>query len=108
VLMQGLGKLKQYNDLIGTRTRDLPACNIAPKPCTLPRAPQSKVSKQCIRTAEERTGSVLLDKRSEPPAPRRKSERDRTLTEEYADFRFYAGTRMGMSPCTAEPTDKHA
>jgi hypothetical protein len=28
-------------DLIGTRTRDLPACSIVPQPTTLPRAPKS-------------------------------------------------------------------
>jgi hypothetical protein len=27
---QGLGKLKQFNNLIGTRARDLPACNVVP------------------------------------------------------------------------------
>jgi hypothetical protein len=28
---EGLGTLKKYNDLIGTRNRVLPACNIAPQ-----------------------------------------------------------------------------
>jgi hypothetical protein len=32
------GKLKNCNDLIGNRTRDLPACSVAPQPTTLPRA----------------------------------------------------------------------
>jgi hypothetical protein len=32
--------LDQLNDLIGIRTRDLPACNIVPQPTTLPRAPR--------------------------------------------------------------------
>jgi hypothetical protein len=33
VRLEGLGKLKT-NDLIGTRTRDLPACSIVPQPAT--------------------------------------------------------------------------
>jgi hypothetical protein len=33
----GLGKLKQFNDLIRIRTRDLLACSIAPQPSMLPR-----------------------------------------------------------------------
>jgi hypothetical protein len=37
VLLDELGKLKIH--LIGTRTRDLPACSIVPQPTTLPRAP---------------------------------------------------------------------
>jgi hypothetical protein len=36
VRLEGLGKLKTSNDLIGTRSRDLPACSIAPQPATLP------------------------------------------------------------------------
>jgi hypothetical protein len=28
VCLEGLGKQKKYNDLIGNRTRDLPACRI--------------------------------------------------------------------------------
>jgi hypothetical protein len=32
-----LGKLKKSNDLIGNRTRDLPACSIVPQPTKLPR-----------------------------------------------------------------------
>jgi hypothetical protein len=30
VRLEGLGQLKIYNDLIGNRTRDLPACSIMP------------------------------------------------------------------------------
>jgi hypothetical protein len=37
--LEGLGKLKKINDVIGTRTRDLPACSIAPQPSTLARVP---------------------------------------------------------------------
>jgi hypothetical protein len=39
VRLEGLGKLKKKIHLIGTRTRDLPACTIVPQPTTLPRAP---------------------------------------------------------------------
>jgi hypothetical protein len=37
--LEGTGKLKIFNDLIGTRTRYLPACSIVPQPTTLPRDP---------------------------------------------------------------------
>jgi hypothetical protein len=37
--MEGLGKLKKYNNLIGIRTRDLLACSEVPHPTTLPSAP---------------------------------------------------------------------
>jgi hypothetical protein len=33
--------IEKSNDLIGNRTRDLPACSIVPQPTTLPRAPDS-------------------------------------------------------------------
>jgi hypothetical protein len=39
VRTEGLGKEKNFNDLIGTRTSDLPSYNIAPQPSTLPLAP---------------------------------------------------------------------
>jgi hypothetical protein len=35
--VEGLGQLKTLNDLIGIRTRDLPACTIVSQPTTLPR-----------------------------------------------------------------------
>jgi hypothetical protein len=34
VLLEGFGKLKELSDFMGTRTRDLPACIIAPEPCS--------------------------------------------------------------------------
>jgi hypothetical protein len=40
VRLKGLVKLKKNHDLIGPRTRDLPACSIVPQPITLPRAPK--------------------------------------------------------------------
>jgi hypothetical protein len=39
VRLQGLGKLKKFNDLIGNRTRDLPAYTIIPQTTTLPGEP---------------------------------------------------------------------
>jgi hypothetical protein len=39
VRLEGLGKLKKSNDLIGNRTGDLPACSIVLQPTTLQRAP---------------------------------------------------------------------
>jgi hypothetical protein len=41
--LEGLDQLKKIH-LIGTWTRDLPACNIVPQPTTLPRAPGKKCS----------------------------------------------------------------
>jgi hypothetical protein len=42
VRLEGLGKLKKKIHLIGTRTRDLPACSsIVPQSTTLPRAPDN-------------------------------------------------------------------
>jgi hypothetical protein len=35
VLLEGFGKLKKFNNLIGNRTRDLAACSIVPQPTTL-------------------------------------------------------------------------
>jgi hypothetical protein len=40
VWLEGLSKLKKkFNDLVGTRTRDLLICSIVPQPTTLSRAP---------------------------------------------------------------------
>jgi hypothetical protein len=39
VQLEGLGKLKKSNNLIGIRTSDLLACSIVPQPNTLSRAP---------------------------------------------------------------------
>jgi hypothetical protein len=36
VRLEVLGKSKKNNDLIGTRTRDIPACSIVPQQTTLP------------------------------------------------------------------------
>jgi hypothetical protein len=36
--------MKNSNDTIGNRTRDLPACSAVPQPTALPRAPLSVVS----------------------------------------------------------------
>jgi hypothetical protein len=37
--LEGLGKLKISNDIIGNRTHNLPVCSIVPQPATLPHAP---------------------------------------------------------------------
>jgi hypothetical protein len=39
VRLEGLGQLKKFSDLIGNRSRDLPACSVLPQPSTLPRTP---------------------------------------------------------------------
>jgi hypothetical protein len=40
---EGLHRLKKCNDLRGTRTRDIPACSIAPQPSTLPRGTSAAI-----------------------------------------------------------------
>jgi hypothetical protein len=42
VRLEELGKLKKIH-LIGTRTRDRPACSIVPQPTTLPRDPDELI-----------------------------------------------------------------
>jgi hypothetical protein len=46
VRLEGLDKLKKKIHLIGTQSRDLPACSIVPEPTTLPRAPFFSCIKQ--------------------------------------------------------------
>jgi hypothetical protein len=41
--LEGLGRLKTSKHNIGTRTRDLPACNIAPQPTMLPHREYTKI-----------------------------------------------------------------
>jgi hypothetical protein len=53
VRLEGLGKLKNINDLIGTRTRDIPVCSIVPQPSTLPRPSRVK-SKGSIKYIQEK------------------------------------------------------
>jgi hypothetical protein len=62
VRLEGLGKLKKSNDLIGNRTRDLPACSILPQTTTLPRAPLSEVAvpQTSWETAEKHDISVKM------------------------------------------------
>jgi hypothetical protein len=38
VQLEGLGRLKKFNDLIGSQTDDFPVCSIVPRPTTLPHA----------------------------------------------------------------------
>jgi hypothetical protein len=45
VRLEGLGKLKNINDHIGSRTRDLPACSIVPQQTALPRAQKCTLAK---------------------------------------------------------------
>jgi hypothetical protein len=42
--LEGLGQLKKSNDLIGIRSRDLPACSIVSQPTTIPRAPAEGIN----------------------------------------------------------------
>jgi hypothetical protein len=37
--------IEKFNDLIGKRTHDLPACNIVPQPTTLPHTPTILLSR---------------------------------------------------------------
>jgi hypothetical protein len=45
--------MKKFH-LIGTRTRDLPACSIVPQPTTLPRAPEKRYRRR--KMERERKG----------------------------------------------------
>jgi hypothetical protein len=47
--------IDKSSDLIGNRTRDLPACSIVPQPTTLPRAPYSKIIILFIVTQQSET-----------------------------------------------------
>jgi hypothetical protein len=49
VRLEVLGQLKKTNDLIGIRTRDLPACSIVPQPTTLLHTPQGTVNTDFIK-----------------------------------------------------------
>jgi hypothetical protein len=42
VRLEVLGKLRKFNGLVGTRTRDRQACSIVPQSTTLPSAPLKK------------------------------------------------------------------
>jgi hypothetical protein len=50
--LEGSGKLKKFNDLIGNRTGDLPACSIVPQPTMLPYA-------QLINVADKKQVFIL-------------------------------------------------
>jgi hypothetical protein len=50
VRLEGLGKLKIFTDLIGTRTRELAACSIVLQPSTLRRVPTTTCYHIDIRT----------------------------------------------------------
>jgi hypothetical protein len=49
VQLEGFMSIEKSNDLIGNRTRDLPACSIVPQPTTLPLARRNKISTINIR-----------------------------------------------------------
>jgi hypothetical protein len=46
-----LGELKISNDLVGNRTRELPACSIVPEPTTLPRAPSQNAVAEAVEAS---------------------------------------------------------
>jgi hypothetical protein len=48
VRLEVLGKSKNFNDLIGNRTRDLPACSIVFQPITLPRVANNVLVSSCL------------------------------------------------------------
>jgi hypothetical protein len=54
VRLEGLSQLKKRsNDLIGNRTRDLPACSIVSQPTTLPHARHPNgISKEATKKTE--------------------------------------------------------
>jgi hypothetical protein len=60
VRLEGFDKLKKFNDVIGTRARDLPACSIAPQQSTLPRVVMQAIFTSRTRDATENAGSPAL------------------------------------------------
>jgi hypothetical protein len=58
---EGLGKLKKIS-LIGTRTRDLPACSIVPQPTTLSRAPHTQI--RVAMELEKNVGIVFIKRQT--------------------------------------------
>jgi hypothetical protein len=52
VRLEGLGKLKKYNDLIENRTHDLPVCSTVPERTTVPRAPPATHSSVNLTVSE--------------------------------------------------------
>jgi hypothetical protein len=54
--LEGLGKLKNSTDLIGNRTRDLPACSIVPQQITLTLAPNI----QLVTTLSKRNAKLKV------------------------------------------------
>jgi hypothetical protein len=61
VRLDGLGKLKKSNDLIGNRNRDLPACSVVPQITTLPHAPTLSFNENLIRRCKERISETSLE-----------------------------------------------
>jgi hypothetical protein len=57
VRLEGLGKLKKSNDLIGIRTRDLPACNIVLEATALPLALEKVEKENPNKRNEGKNGS---------------------------------------------------
>jgi hypothetical protein len=53
----GAGRIQSIEKihLIGTRTRELPACSVVPQPTTLPRAPEMNSHKSCYDVANDIT-----------------------------------------------------
>jgi hypothetical protein len=62
VRLEGLGKLKDSDDVFGIRTRVLPACSIAPQPSMLSRVPGSVMtcSRKHVQKSVEVRGSSAL------------------------------------------------
>jgi hypothetical protein len=53
VRLEGSCQLKNHNDLIGNRTRDIPACSAVPQPITL------KISQVYITPTDVSEGSIV-------------------------------------------------
>jgi hypothetical protein len=61
VRLEGLGQLKKIH-LIGTRTRDIPACSIVPQPTTLPQGSKhvAKISQQNTADADMIVSTLFI------------------------------------------------
>jgi hypothetical protein len=60
VRLEGFGRFNKFNDLIGTRARDFPACRIAPQQSTLTRVVMKAIFTSRTRDATVNAGSPAL------------------------------------------------
>jgi hypothetical protein len=75
VRLQGLCKWKKYNNTIGNRTRDLPACSAMPQPTASPCARKNILAHNKYTCDWWRFNSILMNQKAPPPPPHLSSVR---------------------------------